>query len=84
MQDTPAKLKSFQTYIDGKWCNAASGKTFKTYDPYIGRSLGRSPRMRCGRCRQGLQCCRQSLRERPVAGDDADRAWRACCARSRG
>ena len=36
MQDRPAKLKEYQTYIDGKWCGAASGKTFQTYDPYTG------------------------------------------------
>ena len=36
MQDRPAKLKEYQTYIDGKWCEAASGKKFQTYDPYTG------------------------------------------------
>jgi (Z)-2-((N-methylformamido)methylene)-5-hydroxybutyrolactone dehydrogenase len=36
MQDRPSKLKQYQTYIDGKWCDAASGKTFQTYDPYTG------------------------------------------------
>ena len=36
MQDRPSKLKEYQTYIDGKWCNAASGKTFKTFNPYSG------------------------------------------------
>ncbi len=43
MQDTPAKLKAFQTFIDGKWCNAASGKTFKTYDPYTGEAWAEIP-----------------------------------------
>ena len=36
MQDTPATLKAYQTYIDGKWTGAASGKSFPTYDPYTG------------------------------------------------
>jgi acyl-CoA reductase-like NAD-dependent aldehyde dehydrogenase len=36
MQDRPTKLKEYQTYIDGKWCEAASGKKFQTYDPYTG------------------------------------------------
>jgi aldehyde dehydrogenase (NAD+) len=36
MQDIPASLKKYQTYIDGKWCDAASGKTFQTSDPYTG------------------------------------------------
>jgi aldehyde dehydrogenase (NAD+) len=36
MQDRPTKLKEYQTYIDGKWCEAASGKKFQTFDPYTG------------------------------------------------
>jgi (Z)-2-((N-methylformamido)methylene)-5-hydroxybutyrolactone dehydrogenase len=36
MLDRPTKLKAYQTYIDGKWCDAASGKTFQTFDPYTG------------------------------------------------
>jgi acyl-CoA reductase-like NAD-dependent aldehyde dehydrogenase len=36
MQDTPATLKSYKTYIDGKWVDAASGKTFPTSNPYTG------------------------------------------------
>lgn len=36
MQDRPTKLKEYQTYIDGKWCEAASGKKFQTSDPYTG------------------------------------------------
>ena len=36
MLDRPAKLKEYQTYIDGKWCDAASGKKFQTHDPYTG------------------------------------------------
>src|SRR5258706_16165665 len=37
MQDTPATLKTFQTYIDGNWVNAASSKTFSTFNPYTGK-----------------------------------------------
>jgi (Z)-2-((N-methylformamido)methylene)-5-hydroxybutyrolactone dehydrogenase len=36
MQDRPTKLKDYQTYIDGKWVDAASGKKFQTHDPYTG------------------------------------------------
>ena len=36
MLDRPTKLKEYQTYIDGKWCDAASGKKFQTHDPYTG------------------------------------------------
>src|SRR5215469_684960 len=37
MLDRTAKLKTYQTYIDGRWIDAASGKTFETYDPYTGQ-----------------------------------------------
>ncbi len=36
MQDRPTKLKEYKTYIDGKWVDAASGKTLQTFDPYTG------------------------------------------------
>ena len=36
MQDRPTKLAEYQTYIDGKWCEATSGKKFQTHDPYTG------------------------------------------------
>src|SRR6516162_5941049 len=37
MLETPAKLHRYQTYIDGEWVDASSGKTFETFDPYSGR-----------------------------------------------
>ena len=37
MLDRTAKLKTYQTYIDGGWIDAASGKTFQTCDPYTGQ-----------------------------------------------
>ncbi len=36
MLDRPTKLQEYKTYIDGKWVDAASGKTFQTFDPYTG------------------------------------------------
>ena len=36
MLDRPTTLKKYRTYIDGTWCDAASGKTFETFDPYRG------------------------------------------------
>ena len=36
MLDRPAKLVEYQTSIDGKWCEASSGKKFQTHDPYTG------------------------------------------------
>jgi aldehyde dehydrogenase (NAD+) len=34
MQDRPVPLKTYQTFIDGQWVDAASGKTLKTTNPY--------------------------------------------------
>ena len=36
MLDRTTKLQSYQTYLDGRWADAASGKTFQTFDPYTG------------------------------------------------
>lgn len=38
--------KTYQTYIDGAWCDAASGDLFETSDPYSGEVWARIPR--CG------------------------------------
>jgi aldehyde dehydrogenase (NAD+) len=43
MQDRPSGLKDYQTYIDGKWCDAASGKKFQSYDPYTGEAWALIP-----------------------------------------
>ncbi len=36
MLDRPTKLQEYQTFIDGTWCDASSGKRFETCDPYTG------------------------------------------------
>jgi aldehyde dehydrogenase (NAD+) len=36
MLDRPTQLKKFQTYIDGQFVDAVSGKTFQTSDPFTG------------------------------------------------
>jgi len=46
MQETAPKLKEFQTYIDGKWAGAQSGKTFETFNPYTGEPWALIPE--CG------------------------------------
>ena len=43
MQDKPVKLKSYQTYIDGKWCDAVSGKKFQTFNPYTAQAWAEIP-----------------------------------------
>ena len=41
MLDRPTKLQKYQTYIDGKWCDAASGKTVRDASIPIPASRGR-------------------------------------------
>jgi (Z)-2-((N-methylformamido)methylene)-5-hydroxybutyrolactone dehydrogenase len=43
MLDRPKKLKEYQTYIGGKWVDAASGKRFETFDPYTGEAWALIP-----------------------------------------
>jgi aldehyde dehydrogenase (NAD+) len=43
MQDVPVKLKTYQTYIDGKWTDAVSGKRLETFDPYTGEPWATIP-----------------------------------------
>lgn len=38
MQDVATALKTYQTYIDGAWVDAQSGKKFQTLDPYTGEA----------------------------------------------
>src|SRR6185369_3743565 len=43
MLETPVKLQRYQTYIDGEWVDASSGKTLETFDPYTGRPWAMIP-----------------------------------------
>ena len=36
MLDRTTALQTYQTFIDGRWTDAVSGKTFQTSDPYTG------------------------------------------------
>jgi aldehyde dehydrogenase (NAD+) len=47
MLDRPNQLQKYQTYIDGKWVDALSGKTFQSFDPYTGEPWALIPE--CGK-----------------------------------
>ena len=36
MLDRTTALQTYQTFIDGRWTDAVSGKTFQSFDPYTG------------------------------------------------
>lgn len=41
-------LLKTQSYINGKWVDAASGKTFDVHDPSTGKVIGSMPEMSKG------------------------------------
>ena len=43
MLNRPSKIRAYQTFIDGAWCDAASGKSFETFDPYTGEAWATIP-----------------------------------------
>jgi (Z)-2-((N-methylformamido)methylene)-5-hydroxybutyrolactone dehydrogenase len=43
MKDNAQKLQTFQTYIDGQWAPAATGKTFLSYNPYTAEPWAQIP-----------------------------------------
>ena len=43
MQDRPVTLQTYKCYIDGKWVDAQSGKTFLSHDPYTGEPWAQIP-----------------------------------------
>jgi len=43
MPDGARNLQKYETYIDGKWTAARSGKTFETYNPYTGEAWALIP-----------------------------------------
>lgn len=43
MQDRPVSLQTYKCYIDGKWVDAQSGKTFLSHDPYTGEPWAQIP-----------------------------------------
>ena len=82
MQDRPTKLKEYQTYIDGKWCEAASGKKFQTHDPYTGEPWALIPECDAKDVRPRLRGGLARLRQGPVARHDARPRAASCCAAS--
>ena len=46
MPDKHPELQQFETFIDGKWVSAQSGKTFESIDPYTGEAWAAIPE--CG------------------------------------
>ena len=84
MLDRPTKLQEYQTYIDGKWCDAASGKKFQTFDPYTGEPWALIPECDAKDVDRACEAAWRAFDKRAVAGDDARPRAARCCAASRG
>ena len=50
-----------QCYIDGKWCDAASGATLDVTDPGTGARLGTVPRMGAEETRRAIEAAEAAL-----------------------
>ena len=66
--------KPRKMFIDGKWVDAASGKTFPHLQSRHRRSDGEGRRRRSRRHRSRSEGGAQGVRERRVAGDDGVRS----------
>ena len=62
--------KPRKMFINGKWVEAASGKTFPSYNPATGEVMAQGRRRRSRRHRSRGEGGAQGLRERPMAGDE--------------
>ncbi len=67
----PSLLRQ-QAYLNGKWCDADSGKSFPVTNPATGETIGHVPDMGADETRRAI-----------VAADDAWRGWRAKTAKER-
>jgi acyl-CoA reductase-like NAD-dependent aldehyde dehydrogenase len=67
MQDAPAGLKTYQTYIDGKWVDAVSGKRLLTCDPYTGEPWAEIPECDAADVDKAVEAAYRAFDEGPWA-----------------
>ena len=64
-------------YIDGSWCDAASGRTFETRNPYTGKVWALLPRADADDVDRAVQAAHAAFTAAP--GRPFRRATAACC-----
>ncbi|KAI9702281.1 MAG: succinate semialdehyde dehydrogenase NADP+ linked [Bogoriella megaspora] len=61
MQLNDKSLLKSQSYIDGKWVGAKSGKTFEVTDPASGKVIGEMPEMDASDCELAIKAAEKAL-----------------------
>ena len=74
MLDRTTKLQTYQTYLDGRWADAASGKTFQTFDPYTGAPWALIPECDKADVDTAVEAAYRAFESGPWSKDDAYRA----------
>ncbi len=69
MQDGQAKpaLKKFQTYIDGKWVESRTGKTFPSFNPYTAEPWAEIPDCDAGDVERAVEAAHRAFVSGPWA-----------------
>jgi (Z)-2-((N-methylformamido)methylene)-5-hydroxybutyrolactone dehydrogenase len=67
MLDRSGKIAEYQTYIDGRWCKAASGKAFETYDPYTGEPWALIPECDAADVNRAVEAASRAFESGPWA-----------------
>jgi aldehyde dehydrogenase (NAD+) len=67
MLDRSGRTAEYQTYIDGRWCKAASGKTFETYDPYTGEPWALIPECDAADVNRAVEAASRAFESGPWA-----------------
>ncbi len=65
MQETVSELRKFQTYIDGQWAGAQSGKTFESLDPYTGEPWALIPECDARDCDRAVEAASRAFENGP-------------------
>jgi (Z)-2-((N-methylformamido)methylene)-5-hydroxybutyrolactone dehydrogenase len=65
MQDCVSATQQFKTYIDGKWVDAQSRKTFLSYDPYTGEAWASIPECDAADCDAAVEAAARAFESGP-------------------
>ncbi len=67
MQDTATSLKTYQTYMDGKWVDSASGERLLTSDPYTGEPWAEIPACEAADVDRAVEAADRAFNDGPWA-----------------
>ncbi len=64
---TAPSLERFRMFIDGEWCDAASGRTFETKNPFTGQAWATLPQADARDVDRAVQAAHAAFRDGPWA-----------------